>query len=48
MEKKRQLIYFRNYFWEFFNVQTEKVKDKIDYALYLVTKENTQNSRKGD
>lgn len=37
MEKKRQLIYFRNYFWEFFNVQTEKVKDKIDYVLYLVT-----------
>lgn len=37
MEKKRQLIYFKNYYWDFFNKQTEKVKDKIDYVLYLVT-----------
>lgn len=37
MESKRQLIYFRNYFWDFFNFQTEKVKDKIDYVLFLVT-----------
>ena len=37
MEKKRQLIYFKNYFWDFFNAQTEKVKDKIDYVLFLVT-----------
>ncbi len=37
MDKKRQLIYFRDYFWEFFNHQTEKTKDKIDYVLYLVT-----------
>ncbi|MGD9556487.1 MAG: type II toxin-antitoxin system RelE/ParE family toxin [Mangrovibacterium sp.] len=37
MKPKRQLIYFRNYFWEFFNDQTEKVKDKIDYVLFLVT-----------
>lgn len=37
MESKRQLIYFRNYFWDFFNDQTEKVKDKIDYVLFLVT-----------
>ncbi len=31
MKPKRQLIYFRDYFWKFFNDQTEKVKDKIDY-----------------
>jgi hypothetical protein len=37
MEKKRQLIYFKNYYWDFFNEQTEKVKDKIDYVLFLVT-----------
>ncbi len=28
MESKRQLIYFRNYFWDFFNDQTEKEKIK--------------------
>jgi len=37
MEKKRQIIYFRDYFWDFFNCQTEKVKDKIDYVLFLIT-----------
>lgn len=37
MKKKRQLVYFRNYFWDFFEKQPEKVKDKIDYVLYLVT-----------
>jgi phage-related protein len=37
MESKRQLIYFKDYYWEFFNTLTEKVKDKIDYVLILVT-----------
>lgn len=37
MHKKRQLIYFRNYYWDFFNTQTEKTKDKIDYVLFLIT-----------
>lgn len=37
MDRKRQLIYFRNYFWDFFNQQSEKTKDKIDYVLFLVT-----------
>jgi hypothetical protein len=37
MNKKRQLIYFRSYYWDFFNGQTERTKDKIDYVLYLVT-----------
>ena len=31
MEKKRQLIYFESYYWDFFNSQTEKVKDKIEF-----------------
>ena len=37
MDRKRRLIYFRDYFWDFYNRQTEKTKDKIDYVLYLVT-----------
>lgn len=37
MEKNRKLIYFKNYYWDFFNSQTEKDKDKIDYVLFLVT-----------
>lgn len=37
MNKKRQLIFFKEYFWDFFNKQTEKTKDKIDYALFLIT-----------
>jgi len=41
MKKKRQLIYFKNYFWDFFNKQPEKVKDKIDYVLYLITMVDT-------
>jgi len=36
VEKKRQILYFKDYFWTFFNLQTERVKDKIDYVLYLV------------
>ncbi len=37
MDKKRQLIYFKEYFWDFFNKQSEKTKDKIDYVLFLIT-----------
>ncbi len=37
MNKKRQLIFFKEYYWDFFNKQTEKTKDKIDYVLFLVT-----------
>jgi phage-related protein len=37
VDRKRQLIYFREYFWDFFNKQTEKTRDKIDYVLFLVT-----------
>lgn len=37
MKRKRQLIYFKNYFWSFFNAQPETVKDKIDYVLFLIS-----------
>jgi phage-related protein len=37
VNKQRQLIYFRGYFWEFYNKQSEQVKEKIDQVLFLVT-----------
>ena len=37
MEIKRQIIYFKDYFKKFFDTQPEKVKDKIDYVLFLIT-----------
>lgn len=37
MNKQRQLIYFRNYYWTFFNKQSDKVREKIDQVLYLIT-----------
>ena len=36
MERKRKLIFFRNYFKEFYEPLKEKVKVKIDYVLFLV------------
>jgi len=36
VERKRKLIFFRDYFKEFFEPLNEKVKDKIDYILFLV------------
>ncbi|MFN5463006.1 MAG: type II toxin-antitoxin system RelE/ParE family toxin [Bacteroidota bacterium] len=40
MERYRQIIYFKNYFFDFFEQQTEKVKEKIDYVLFVVTVAN--------
>jgi phage-related protein len=37
MNRKRELIYFKNYYWDFYNAQKENVKDKIDYVLFLIT-----------
>ena len=37
MDTKRQIIYFKDYFSGFFDSQTERVKDKIDYVLFLIT-----------
>lgn len=37
MERIRQLIYYKNYFTNFYDQQTEKVKEKIDKVLFLIT-----------
>ena len=37
MEPVRQIIYYKDYFLDFFNDQTEKVKEKIDYVLFVIT-----------
>jgi hypothetical protein len=37
VEKIRELVFYRHYFDEFFGQQTEKVKEKIDYVLFLIT-----------
>jgi phage-related protein len=36
MKNTRELIFFRNYFREFFDSLPEKVKNKIDYVLFLI------------
>lgn len=37
MDQQRKLIFYKNYFDEFFNSQTRKVQEKIDYVLFLIT-----------
>jgi phage-related protein len=37
MEQARELLFYRDYFKEFFDQQSEKVKEKIDYVLFVVT-----------
>ena len=37
MERVRQVIYFRDYFLDFFEQQPGKVKEKIDHVLFVVT-----------
>ena len=37
METVRTLIYYNDYFITFYNLQSEKVKIKIDYVLYVLT-----------
>jgi hypothetical protein len=37
MEQTRELIFYQHYFHDFFNRQTEKVKEKIDYVLFMLT-----------
>lgn len=32
----RQIVFFRNYFIDFYEKQNNKVKTKIDYVLYLI------------
>lgn len=37
MEKIRQIQFFKDYFHSFFDKQSDSVKNKIDYVLFLVT-----------
>jgi len=37
VKEVRQIIYYKHYFSDFFEEQTEKVKDKIDHVLFVVT-----------
>ena len=37
MEKLRQIIFFKDYFLDFYNDQTAKVKDKIEHVLFVVS-----------
>ena len=37
MQQIRQIIYFKNYFLDFFDKQPEKVKEKIDSVLFVIT-----------
>ena len=37
MEQIRELIFYRHYFHDFFDPQAEKVKEKIDYVLFVLT-----------
>jgi phage-related protein len=37
LEKVRNIIFYKDYFLGFLNEQTEKVKEKIDTVLYVIT-----------
>jgi phage-related protein len=37
MNQVRALFFYRNHFHDFFNKQSEKAKEKIDYVLFLIT-----------
>lgn len=37
MEQVRELIFYKYYFEDFFEKQANKVKDKIDYVLFVLT-----------
>ena len=37
MQQIRELLFYRHYFHEFFDEQSEKVKQKIDYVLFVLT-----------
>jgi hypothetical protein len=37
MNQVRALVFYKNYFKDFFNKQSEKAKEKIDYVLFLIT-----------
>ena len=36
MNQVRALVFYKNHFHDFFDKQSEKAKEKIDYVLYLI------------
>jgi phage-related protein len=36
VEKARAVVFYRHHFEKFYERQTEKVKEKIDYVLFLI------------
>jgi len=45
MEQQRKLIFFKNFFEDFFNSLSSKVKEKIDFVLFLISVANRIPSR---
>jgi phage-related protein len=37
MEKIRQVIFYKDYFLDFHNDQTDKVKEKIEHVLFVIS-----------
>ena len=37
MELMRNIIFYKNYFYDFFDLLYEKVKNKIDEVLFMIT-----------
>jgi len=37
MERIRQIIFYQQHFFEFYNAQNEKVQNKIDEVLFMLT-----------
>lgn len=37
MDNKRQVIFYKHYFQDFYDSLSEKVQQKIDYVLFLVS-----------
>lgn len=37
MEKIRKIIFFKDYFLDFYNHQPDKVKDKIEHVLFVIS-----------
>ncbi|MDR0420224.1 MAG: type II toxin-antitoxin system RelE/ParE family toxin, partial [Prevotellaceae bacterium] len=37
MKKVREILYFRQYFWDFVNSLSQKTRDKIGQVLFLLT-----------
>lgn len=37
MDKIRQIHFFRHYFTDFYDIQTEKVQNKIDHVLFVIS-----------